>query len=207
MLQNAFNVSRYPDWVDPTASLGQSWRLVNSTFYPFQPNQQIDIAALPNPFLDVAGDTYEDSQQTQLRLADGALDGLGDPLSPLIIKARAVDVIVVIGAVRNYISRISTQTDLSRNQGSDSSASKGFGDNKPSGLSLLLSQLRASIIGQGATVLPPLPKSVTTMFAQNLNKRPTFFGCNAALSKLAGQTVASAYPYVTTRKFETMIEN
>ena len=104
MVQNAFNVSGYPDWANPNASLGQSWRLVNSTFYASQPTQQIDIAPLPNPFLGVAADTYEDSAQTQLRLADGALDGLGDPLSPLIVEARAVDVIVVIGAVRNFLS-------------------------------------------------------------------------------------------------------
>ena len=113
MVQNAFNVTNNPDWVNPNASLGQSWRLVNSTFYPFQPNQQIDIAPLPNPFLDVSADTYEDSKQTQLRLADGAIDGLGDPLSPLIVRARAVDVVVVIGAVCRYPPSISTCAERS----------------------------------------------------------------------------------------------
>lgn len=44
-------------------------------------------------------------------------------------------------------------------------------------------------------MLPPLPKSPATFIAQGLNKRPTFFGCNAAPSKLAGKAVESAYPF------------
>lgn len=78
-----------------------AWELVNATFYSTQPSQEIDVSAVPNPFMGVNAGKYEDANQTELRLIDGGLTGAVSPLSPLIILAREVDVIVVADSVRD----------------------------------------------------------------------------------------------------------
>lgn len=80
--------------------LNTAWNLVKNTFALAQPNQQIDIAAVPNPFLGINADTYDDSAETQLRLLDGGESGENCPLSSLVVKARQVDFIFVVAAVR-----------------------------------------------------------------------------------------------------------
>lgn len=65
-----------------------------------QPNQQLDIAAVPNPFKGVHIGGYEDASQDQLRLLDGGFNGEVDPIAPLAVAKRALDVIVVSDAVR-----------------------------------------------------------------------------------------------------------
>lgn len=70
-LFNAYNVSQSIAWTFPLSPIYVIKEAVNSTFFARQPDQQIDIAAIPNPFFGVNNGTYEDSMQTQLRLLDG----------------------------------------------------------------------------------------------------------------------------------------
>ena len=65
-----------------------------------QPGVELDVALYPNPFFGVANGTFIDSSETALRLVDGGEDGEVIPVQPLLVKAREVDVIVVIDAVR-----------------------------------------------------------------------------------------------------------
>lgn len=55
---------------------------------------------MPNPFKNINPTTYEDSNQDELRLLDGGLDGEVDPLAPLLVPARGVDTILCVDAVR-----------------------------------------------------------------------------------------------------------
>ena len=68
---HAYNVSESIAWTSPVSPINQLWTAVNSTFYQAQPGQQIDVAAVPSPFQGLMASTYEDSNQTQLRLVDG----------------------------------------------------------------------------------------------------------------------------------------
>lgn len=99
MLFHAYNVSQIPAWTLPASPIYQLVAGVNSTFYAYQPEQQLDIAALPSPFRGIRPGTYEDSNETQLRLIDGGLDGQVDPIFPLIVAARDIDVIIIADAV------------------------------------------------------------------------------------------------------------
>lgn len=73
--------------------------IVNQTFFARQPEQQIDIASTPNPFYGLSPGSYQDSDQTELRLVDGGLDGANTPILPMLVLAREVDVILVADAV------------------------------------------------------------------------------------------------------------
>lgn len=73
---------------------------VNASFHEVQPDQRLDISAVPNPFKGISAGRYEDSNQDQLWLLDGGLDGQVDPLAPLLVPARGVDTIIVVDAVR-----------------------------------------------------------------------------------------------------------
>lgn len=101
MLFHLYNVSQIPAWTLPASPIYQLVAGVNSTFYAYQPEQQLDIAALPSPFQGIRPGTYEDSNETQLRLIDGGLDGQVDPIFPLIVAARDIDVIIVADAVNH----------------------------------------------------------------------------------------------------------
>jgi lysophospholipase len=109
--QHAYNVSQIPAWTLPASPIYQLVAGVNSTFYAYQPDQQLDIAALPSPFQGIRPGTYEDSNETQLRLIDGGLDGQVDPIFPLIVAARDIDVIVIADAVS--VSRLRFLPDSS----------------------------------------------------------------------------------------------
>lgn len=49
--------------------------------------------------MGMAPKTFIDSNQTLLAMVDGGEDGEVDPLQPLLVKARGVDVILAIDAV------------------------------------------------------------------------------------------------------------
>lgn len=67
--------------------------------FPLTGFQQV-TALYPNPFYGVANGTFLDSNQTYLNLVDGGEDGEVTPFQPLLVKARGVDVIFAIDAVR-----------------------------------------------------------------------------------------------------------
>jgi lysophospholipase len=65
-----------------------------------QPGVELDVVRYPNPFFGVAKHTFIDSSQTVLSMVDGGEDGEVIPIQPLLVKAREVDVIIAIDAVR-----------------------------------------------------------------------------------------------------------
>ncbi|KAM0755886.1 hypothetical protein T439DRAFT_376171 [Meredithblackwellia eburnea MCA 4105] len=161
-----YNITQSAAWTSPVSPINAAWTLINSTFYSVQPNQQLDISAVPNPFKGLNNGSYEDSNQDQLRLLDGGLDGQVDPLAPLLVKARGVDTIIVADA------------------SADTAA------NKPDGSSLLATAARQSVLPNGTYTFPPMPNSTATFISQGLATRPTFFGCQAATGN------ASSYPLI-----------
>lgn len=68
-------------------------------YFP-EPGINLYAAAVPNPFLNVSPHTYLDSKQPVIQLVDGGEDGEVVPIQPLLVRARGVDVIIAIDAVR-----------------------------------------------------------------------------------------------------------
>jgi lysophospholipase len=79
------------------SEVGPLLSLLNSSFP--ETGIEIDVASWPNPFYGVAPETFIASNQVDLTLVDGGEDGEVIPLQPLLVKARAVDVILAIDAV------------------------------------------------------------------------------------------------------------
>ncbi|KAI1009989.1 hypothetical protein LB503_011534 [Fusarium chuoi] len=127
-------------------------QLVNETamYFDLTFNESL-WATYPNPFED-----YNDDMKgvSELLLVDGSLTLESNPLRPLIIPERKVDLIIVYEA------------------SSDAPNSWVNGSN------LINTALSAS---QGNIPFPKIP-DVNTIVAQNLSFQPTFFGCNASSS-------------------------
>ena len=119
----------------------------------------IDISLYaPNPFFNTSYGTgiysapLKDSED--LFLVDGGEDGQNIPLVPLIQKERDLDIVFAL--------------DIGSNSP----------ENWPNGVSLDMTyQRQFAPIGKG-TAFPYVP-GVDTFMSQGLNKRPTFFGCDA----------------------------
>lgn len=75
--------------------------MINQTFP--QSGIRLDSAIVPNPFTGVAPKTFLDSNETQIALVDGGIDGEVVPIQPLLVKARGVDVLVAIDAVSLFM--------------------------------------------------------------------------------------------------------
>ena len=100
---NPLNVTNSPDWTSPQA-LGGLVAAVNQTFGALQPHQEMDVTSVPNPFYGLKRGTYQDAGETALALFDGSLDDQNDPLFPLLVKGRKVDVIIALDSVRTPAS-------------------------------------------------------------------------------------------------------
>ncbi|GKT64816.1 lysophospholipase [Colletotrichum tofieldiae] len=121
-----------------------------------------DIAQyVPNPFFGWNPRTNVNANQTQLSLVDGGEDLQNIPLHPLIQPNRAVDVIFAV----------------------DSSADTNF--NWPNGTALRATYDRVAEPIANGTLFPPVPDA-NTFINLGLNRRPTFFGCNASNFTLSG---------------------
>ncbi|KAI0881495.1 lysophospholipase catalytic domain-containing protein [Annulohypoxylon maeteangense] len=115
-----------------------------------------DIAAWnPNPFLGYNNDTNASADDEQLTLVDGGLDLQNIPLHPLLQPSRGLDVIFAV----------------------DSSADTGT--NFPNGTALRATYDRSKTDIANGTVFPAVPDAETFINLE-LNKRPTFFGCNTS---------------------------
>lgn len=155
-------------WTAPISPIFAAWNSVNATF-PSQPEQQLDIAAYPNPFQGLNAGTFLDSNQTQLRLLDGGEAGENNPLASLIVKARELEVIIVVDASADV-------------------------NNMPNGQAIIATADRSMLFPPGTQSIPPLPKSPATFIAQGLNLRPTFFGCGGSPPSVHGVPQNSTYP-------------
>ncbi|RMJ17343.1 hypothetical protein CDV36_003018 [Fusarium kuroshium] len=125
-------------------------QLVNETaeYFDLTFNESL-WSTFPNPFEDYNNDMEGVSE---LLLLDGSLTGETNPLRPLIIPDRRLDLIIVYEA-------------------SGDSIANGW----VNGTNLINTALSAK---EGNIPFPDIP-DVNTMVAQNLTKQPTFFGCNA----------------------------
>ncbi|RGP76935.1 hypothetical protein FLONG3_5019 [Fusarium longipes] len=124
-------------------------QLVNQTasYFDLTFNQSL-WATYPNPFEDYNDDMKDVSE---LLLVDGSLTLESNPLRPLIIPERKLDLIIVYEA------------------SSDAPNSWVNGTN-------LINTARAA--SEGDIPFPRIP-DVNTIVAQNLSFQPTFFGCDA----------------------------
>ncbi|KAF9812537.1 hypothetical protein IEO21_06176 [Rhodonia placenta] len=128
---------------------------LTKVFGQHQPGQEMDVTSVANPFYEMHAGTYQDAQETNLSLLDGSLDVENDPVLPLLVKARRLDVVIVL----------------------DSSGETN--DVKPSGLSLLATKEKAVVLPSGTINFPtPFPNSTDEFVSKGLNVRPVFFGCD-----------------------------
>ncbi|SCZ90572.1 BZ3500_MvSof-1268-A1-R1_Chr1-3g02074 [Microbotryum saponariae] len=130
------------------------------------------VSNVPNSFFGFTPSTttFESATNGILQLTDGGENGENVPLYPLLVKARAVDVIVAI----------------------DSSADTTYG--WPNGTSLLATAERVKQYGENYTSFPSIPGGAMDFVQQGLNLRPTFFGCDVASGNVTGQ---GEYPILT----------
>jgi len=141
-------------------------------------NASADIAIYkPNPFFGYRSESNKNVQTKTLTLVDGGEDTQNIPFQPLLQPDRHVDVIFAL----------------------DASADRGQ-ENWPDGTSMVATYRRnldPSGVGNG-TVFPSTPGQ-NTFLNLALNKRPTFFGCNASNMTTPGPLVVympnSPYSY------------
>ncbi|KAH9917657.1 lysophospholipase [Epithele typhae] len=151
---NPLNVTNSSEWTSPDG-LGGLVGLINETFGTLQPGAEYDATLVPNPFVGMHHVDYQDTAEANLALMDGSLDDQNDPLFPLLVKARKVDMIVVL----------------------DSSGETS--DFKPTGQSLLATREKVSVLPQGFMNFPtPFPQTQREFLDLKLNMRPVFFGCD-----------------------------
>lgn len=93
-----YNVSQDIEWTNSSGPLTEIRNVLSVAFGLVQPNQQLDVSAVPNPFFGIPG--YEDAKETQLRLVDGGMNGEGDAVLPLLLSSRGIDTIIIADAVR-----------------------------------------------------------------------------------------------------------
>lgn len=79
-----------------------------------QTGLRLDSADIPNPFFGLAQGTFVDTNSTILSLVDGGEDGQTTPLQPLLVRARGLDTIIAIDAVRNSLYRYTPRTSHSQ---------------------------------------------------------------------------------------------
>ncbi|SJL12245.1 uncharacterized protein ARMOST_15668 [Armillaria ostoyae] len=114
-----------------------------------------DVANWPNSFRNVAPSTFADTNSDWLELIDGGSNGEVVPFSPLLVKARGLDVIV----------------------GVDSSADDD--NNWPSGDAPLFTANRTlKFLNDTHQQFPPIPSTSQEFVDAGANQRPTFFGCD-----------------------------
>ncbi|OLN86808.1 Lysophospholipase [Colletotrichum chlorophyti] len=132
-----------------------------------------DIAQyVPNPFYGWNPSSNVNANNTQLSLVDGGEDLQNIPLHPLIQPNRAVDVIFAV----------------------DSSADTNF--NWPNGTALRATYDRITEPIANGTIFPAVPDA-NTFINLGLNRRPTFFGCDASNFTLSsGQSVPPLVVYL-----------
>ncbi|KAJ6456403.1 lysophospholipase [Mycena sanguinolenta] len=126
--------------------------LVNET-YPQPPTLRLDASNYPNAFHGVAPETFADAGETILAMVDGGEDGQVTPLQPMLVKDRAIDVIIAIDAFNDAPN------------------------NFAGGSTLMATQARMQIFPRGLAAFPAVPTSAAAFAAANLTSRPTFFGC------------------------------
>ncbi|KAF7314974.1 Lysophospholipase [Mycena indigotica] len=146
----AVNASALLTPSDPTVLQFQATAAAFQQIVP-QQNVRLDAALVPNPFQGRAG--FSEADEDILSLGDGGIDGANLPLQPLLAKARNVQTIIAVD--------VSSDTD----------------DNYAAGNALIAESRRAALF-PNTYKFPKVPATTTDFVAQQLNTRPTFFGCD-----------------------------
>ncbi|KAI0074740.1 lysophospholipase [Panus rudis PR-1116 ss-1] len=161
-LFNEFNISAA---VLANSSIGPLIALLEEIIP--QSGVELDTAMIPDPFHP----SSNPNETSFLRLVDGGEDGEVDPLQPLLVHARDVDVIFAVDAPADNA------------------------DNFAEGLSLIASQERASLFPASYS-FPVVPNDTSTFLAHNLTRRPTFFGCHATPSSSSSSRIPPLIIYL-----------
>jgi len=138
------------------AAAGSWITLVNESFT--QPGVQLDVALYPNPFQGAGNGSYTEVNETYLSIVDGGNDGEAIPIQSLLVKARKVDTLIAID-VNAEVNDYATGGDF------------------------IASATRAAVFPD-AYSFSPIPLNTSTFVAQNLTRRPTFFGCDTPKTPL-----------------------
>ncbi|KAG2119615.1 phospholipase B [Suillus discolor] len=133
----------------------QGMNFIFNQLLSHMPSNAMNAANWPNPFKGVNPGTFQDSSADQLELLDGGSNYEKVPLSSLLVKARGLDVVVVVD---------------------------GSADDQnywPNGTSLLTTFERiSSVLSSSHQPMPPIPGTAAQFVSTGVNMRPTFFGCN-----------------------------
>jgi len=133
-----------------------------------------DVANWPNPFQGLNPTTFQDSKSDWLDLIDGSSNIENVPYGPLLVHARAVDVIVTIEGssddLNNWPKYVNVVHLVSKVVPTD---------HLFSGTSLLFTRARqATLLRNSHQPFPPIPATPEEFIATGVNLRPTFFGCD-----------------------------
>ncbi|KAL8286283.1 hypothetical protein RQP46_004771 [Phenoliferia psychrophenolica] len=131
------------------------------------------VANWPNSwknFVPSGGGTFESAGNNILQITDGGENGENVPISPLLVKVRAQDLIYAVDA--------SADTDYAW----------------PNGTSLIATAARVASFHGNFSSFPPIPATADDFVSEGLNVRPTFFGCNTTES--ADTSLLGSYPIV-----------
>ncbi|KAI5809099.1 lysophospholipase [Peziza echinospora] len=132
----------------------------------------------PNPFHGVHPEINPSANTRELTLVDGGLDGQNVPLHPLIQPARALDIIFAVDSSADVV-------------------------NWPNGTSLVATYERSLSPMQNRTAFPAIP-DVNTFVNLGLNKRPTFFGCDAKnITKMESAPYPPLIVYIPNHPYTT----
>jgi hypothetical protein len=91
-------IPRTPQAAALAAASANFSTLLNAT-YPQPTTLRLDTSNFPNPFHGVAPGTFADSGETVLAMVDGGEDGQITPLQPMLVRDRAVDVLIAVDGV------------------------------------------------------------------------------------------------------------
>lgn len=142
--------------INGTTNLANGLNAILNTIH--EATNRDEYGIYPNPFYNYQSSSSKFNSanniaaQKELSLVDGGLSYQQNPISPLLQPARAVDVLIV------------------NDNAADGSS------NFPNGTDMVNTYVQS--VSHNLTRMPFIP-SVDTFIAQGLNKRATFFGCNA----------------------------
>ncbi|KAJ7858829.1 lysophospholipase [Mycena olivaceomarginata] len=162
---NLWNEVNVTDGAAALAAASANFSTLLNTTYPQPATLRLDTSNFPNPFHGVAAGTFTDSGETVLAMVDGGEDGQITPLQPMLVRDRAVDVLIAVDGINDTP------------------------DNFAGGASLIATQDRMKIFPSGLRPFPAVPTSLAAFTAANLTIRPTFFGCMPSSSPSAGSDI------------------
>ncbi|KAK4706030.1 lysophospholipase, partial [Phenoliferia sp. Uapishka_3] len=117
------------------------------------------------------GVAFESAGNEILELTDGGEDNENIPLGPLLVKARAQDLILAVDASADVAEPGGFIQTLLEGQ---TSIDGGW----PAGVSLIATQNRTSNFLHGYYDFPSVPTTLEEFTTLGFTTRPTFFGCN-----------------------------